>query len=336
MDKKKITEILSDDDPEAVRRLSSEADRTRKKNTGDTVHLRAIIEISNHCRRNCLYCGMNRDNLRLERYRVPESDILGAARMAAGMGFDTAVIQSGEDPGLSRGYISRLVSKIIASTGLAVTLSLGERSFEDFKEWKKAGAARYLLKFETSDDALYSYIHPPAEEVKRTRMEMLAELKLLGYEVGSGVMAGLPGQTVESMADDLLAFRNLDLDMISISPYIPHNKTVLGKRWKDAPTDGDRMQKLVIKMTALARLLCPRANIPATTALSVLRPGTGKVLALSAGANVVMQNFTPEPYIYLYDIYEGKTARPPWNEELHREFLNFLASMGRTLQSRKC
>jgi biotin synthase len=328
MNKKGIVAILKNNAPEFLKWLCAEADRIRKINIGDEVHLRALVEISNYCRRECLYCGLNKNNRSLERFRMNSDEVVAAALKAEKMGFGTIVIQSGEDPGLTSDFISELVKTISSSTSLAITLSLGERNQDEYKEWKEAGADRYLLKFETSDDELYNRIHPPIKEVKKTRIEILKELKDMGYEAGNGVMVGLPGQTLESLADDLLIFQELDLDMVASGPYIPHPETELGKL-KNSGYDIKYIESLTIKMIALARILCPKANIPATTALTVMDPEKGRMLALQAGANVIMPDFTPEPYKQMYEIYAGKTDSPLWDDEHQRGLLKFLASIGR-------
>jgi biotin synthase len=222
------------------------------------------------------------------------------------------VLQAGEDPGLKTQFITEVVTRIKNQTQLAVTLSLGERTVPELKLWRRAGADRYLLRFETSDRALFDMIHPGLRGVASDRIEMLRQLKSLGYETGSGIMVGLPGQSYESVARDIALFRELDLDMIGIGPFIPHKETPLGQ----LPADHDLLaarevpqgEAMVYKAVALARLVCPQANIPATTALATINRKEGRELALRRGANVVMPNLTPLKYRRLYEIYPDKAC----------------------------
>jgi biotin synthase len=328
MNRKEIVEILKSRDRAFLEKVWAEADKVRSYNVGSEVHLRALVEISNYCRRECLYCGLNKNNALLKRFRMPLSEIVETAERASAMGFGTLVIQSGEDPVLSADFISGLINRVRSVTPMAITLSLGERSIDEYRKWKEAGADRYLLKFETSDDNYFEKIHPAIEEVKISRIEILRQLKKIGYEAGSGVMVGLPGQSVESLADDLLIFKELDLDMAASGPYISHPNTELGRN-VDPGYDAGEIELRAVTMIALARLLCPKANIPATTALTVMDPERGRILALQAGANVVMPDFTPEPYKSLYEIYAGKTESPLWDNDRQRGLLKLLESIGR-------
>ncbi len=204
------------------------ADEIRRAYVGDEVHLRGLIEISNHCVRECRYCGLHISNRKLTRYRMSADEIISCALKARDFGFGTVVMQSGEDYGITRDFMAEVIRRIKRESGLAVTLSLGERSRDDLRAWKEAGADRYLLRFETSDSRLYKEIHPPLAGKRSDRIEILRELGRLGYEVGSGVMIGIPGQTFASLANDIEAFRRLNLDMIGVGPYILHPDTALG------------------------------------------------------------------------------------------------------------
>ncbi|MCX7046576.1 MAG: radical SAM protein [Candidatus Sumerlaeota bacterium] len=233
------TEILSwllESDVERLEELWRRADETRKANVGDEVHLRGLIEFSNYCARQCAYCGLRAPNQKIVRYRMTQDDILECARKAVEFGYGTVVMQSGEDYGVTQEWMANVIRLIRRETPLAVTLSLGERSDEDMRVWREAGADRYLLRFETSNDTLYEKIHPSLPGKKSDRCAILRTLKSLGYEAGSGVMIGIPGQTYEDLVNDLLLFRELDLDMIGIGPYIPHPETPLG-----APIDDLRL-----------------------------------------------------------------------------------------------
>lgn len=285
----------------ALEPLWAAADAVRRAAVGDAVHLRGLIEISNHCVRSCHYCGLRRESRHLHRYRMRPEEILDCAREAAILGYGTVVLQGGEDPGLTRAGIAELVLRIKAETGLAVTLSLGERCEADLRAWRKAGADRYLLRFETSNARLFRRIHPGT----RNRFGALRQLRDLGYAIGTGIMVGLPGQDWESLADDLLRFRDLDADMIGIGPFLPNPCTPLGAA-PIGPVPNDELTTL--KAIALTRLLCPEANIPSTTALASLDPAMGRELGLLRGANVVMPNVTPAPYRQWYAIYPGKAC----------------------------
>ncbi len=323
------------------------ADQTRRENVGDEVHLRGLVEISNFCARQCGYCGLRTGNAGLERYRLSDEEILGCAAKAVEFGYGTVVLQSGEDPGLSQDRITALVKKIKAATPLAVTLSLGERDDEELAAWRQAGADRYLLRFETSNRTLFDRIHPPAHSprplagegaevravVQRNRLDILHTLRHLGYEVGSGVMIGIPGQTFYDLANDIELFATLDLDMIGVGPYLRHPDTPLADAatWPDAP-DGLQVsatEEMTYKVVALARLVCPRANIPATTALATLNTAQGRELGLSRGANVVMPNLTPTQYRALYEIYPDKACIAETGEACHHCLTGRIQGIGR-------
>ncbi|MCX7829816.1 MAG: [FeFe] hydrogenase H-cluster radical SAM maturase HydE [Acidobacteria bacterium] len=327
MNKNQIICILKKLEPSDIDEVFKKADKVRKEFLGDEVHLRAIIEISNHCAKDCAYCGLNRTNKKLERYRMGKEEILKAAEKCAQFGFKTIVLQSGEDPALSQEFISETVKEIKERFDVAITLSLGERDFEDYKIWKECGADRYLLKFETTDANLYQTAHPSLIAKKNRRIEILKKLKEIGYEVGSGIMVGLPFQSYDSLVEDLFLIKDLDLDMIAIGPYIPHKETLFSKKLDKIEIR--EVEKTTLLLIALARILCPTANIPSTTALSVLDPQEGRVMGLKCGANVVMPDLTPEPYKSMYEIYEGKTKSKEWSKEEHEKLLNTLKKAGR-------
>jgi len=228
------------------------------------------------------------------------------------LGYGTVVMQAGEDDGLAAEWIAEIVRWIKRETSLAVTLSLGERQADELRSWREAGADRYLLRFETSDAALFRAIHPQRRAGGADRLTLLRQLKALGYEAGGGVMVGIPGQSFASLAEDVLAFRALDLDMIGIGPYIAHPATPLGSgalRPPIAPEDqAPSTEEMVYKMVALARIVCPTANIPSTTALATINKVNGRKEGLRVGANVVMPNLTPVKYRSLYQIYPAKAC----------------------------
>ena len=239
-------------------------------------------------------------------------EIVEAAQQAMKFGYGTVVLQAGEDYGITAEWLAEIIRRIKNETPLAVTLSLGERPDKDLVVWRKAGADRYLLRFETSDRNLFEEIHPPPGNRDCDRIAILRQLKKIGYEVGSGVMVGIPGQTYASVANDLALFRELDLDMIGIGPFIPHPQTPLGSGFKIfPPVNGEQVpnnELMVYKAVALTRLVRPDANIPATTALATINKKSGRELGLQRGANVFMPNLTPLKYRRLYEIYPNKAC----------------------------
>lgn len=332
MQKTEILAWLRETSPERLELLYSEADRIRRANVGDAVHLRGLIEISNHCVRACGYCGISTHNKNLVRYRMTKEEIRGCAQQAVAFGYGTVVLQSGEDPGLSREFITEVIRIIKAETPLAVTLSLGERSFQELCDWKAAGADRYLLRFETSDKKLFDAIHPPAPGCTDSdRLTLLNMLKSIGYEPGSGVMIGIPGQTFESLANDILLFRELDLDMIGVGPFIPHPRTPLASENHGVAGQVPNSEEMAYKVIALARLLRPDANIPSTTALATLNLAQGRELGLQRGANIVMPNLTPLKYRALYEIYPAKACIRETADDCNACLLRRIESIGRTV-----
>lgn len=293
LSKKEIVDILSSPDTD----IFKEADAVRKKYVGDGVHLRGLIEFSNICKCNCLYCGLQSSNKHVNRYRLSKDEILDIAKKGVDEGFKTIVLQSGEDEFFNTKLMCEIISEI-KNLGVALTLSIGEKSFEDYKAFKDAGADRYLLRIETTDKNLYKKMHPYANF--DNRMRCLYDLKKLGYETGTGCLVGLPEQTLESLADDILFFNELNADMVGIGPFIPHPDTSL----KNANTGN---LDLAIKVMAITRILLKDINIPATTAMESLR-ADGRLLALQSGANVVMPNLTDDCHKKMYEIYPNKIS----------------------------
>jgi len=333
MQRNEILYWLRETDPVRLDDLWRLADRTRQDHVGGEVHLRGLIELSNHCVRLCGYCGLRADNVGLRRYRMSDDEVLASAHEAVGFGYGTVVLQSGEDPALTCWRMAGLIQRIKAETPLAVTLSLGERTDDELAAWRQAGANRYLLRFETSNQELYARIHPPRPGQMSNRLTILETLRELGYEVGSGVLIGIPGQTYDDLANDIELFARLDLDMVGVGPYLCHPDTPLANRnvWPNAPDDEQvpRDEQMVYKVIALTRLVCPRANIPATTALATLNTHQGRELGLTRGANVVMPNLTPREYRVLYEIYPNKACIAETGEACHHCLNARLESIGR-------
>ena len=296
LSKEEIVQLLGN--PQYDQALFAAADEVRQKFVGDEVHLRGLIEFSNICKNNCLYCGLRRDNLKLKRYRMSPEEIVALARRAIkDFGFKTIVMQSGEDLWFTPERLKPILAEI-KKLDVAITLSIGEKSFEEYKAYKEAGADRYLIRIETTDKDLYHRLDPGMSWDERK--ECLVNLGKLGYEVGSGIMVGLPGQTLESIADDLLFLQDMQIDMAGIGPFIPHPDTPL----KD---EKGRAFELSLRTMAIMRLLLPDINIPATTAMETLHP-EGRIIALQCGANVIMPNVTEGEYRQLYELYPGKAA----------------------------
>jgi biotin synthase len=310
LDREAVGRWIREDDPARLERLWAAADAVRRAQVGDEVHLRGLVELSNFCVRQCAYCGIRAGHRGLTRYRMTADEVVACAREIMSFRYGTAVLQAGEDYGLTRDWVSDVVRRIKAETPLAVTLSLGERPEEDLRAWREAGADRYLLRFETSDPELYARIHPQRPGQEYERFWMLRRLRELGYEVGSGMMVGIPGQTWDTLARDVLTLREYDLDMIGIGPFIPHPDTPLGSgEFADAgPDQVPPSEDVVLRAVALARLMCPGSNIPSTTALATINPLRGREHGLQRGANVVMPNFTPSEYRVLYEIYPGQAC----------------------------
>jgi biotin synthase len=330
---------LRETDDTRLEELWREADRVRHENVGDEVHLRGLVEFSNHCARLCGYCGLRRDNRELGRYRMTSDEILACAREAVRFGYGTVVLQSGEDFGATAEWVAEVVRRIKSETPLAVTLSLGERREPELLLWRHAGADRYLLRFETSNEQLYDRIHPSLPGVRSDRIALLRRLREIGYEVGSGVMVGIPGQSWDDLAGDLEMFRHLDLDMIGVGPYIPHPATPLGTARAGAETpelppadEQVRNDELTaLKAVALTRLVCPRSNIPSTTALATIDRDHGRELGLMRGANIVMPNLTPPEYRIDYEIYPGKACVTETAEICHGCLSGRIRSIGRSI-----
>ncbi len=321
--------------------LWAEAHRARMDAVGHCVHLRAIVEFSNYCRQDCLYCGLRRSNAKVARYRMDPDEIVRAAVVAWRVHkFGTFVLQSGEDPGYPPYGLARAIRGIKESTNAAVTLSVGEAPDRYYRVWREAGADRFLLKFETSDPDLFAMLKPTT--TLAARMNRLRRLREMGYQVGSGIILGLPGQDRLSVARDLILCGEEDYEMVSIGPFVPHPDTPLGQPARNRgqtqaaatvlPSARTPDVRSTLNTIAVARLLTPMAHIPATTALGVVGRldcgwrgqaagylttmgaicgdlqyfGDARYLALLAGANVLMLDVTPWKYRGLYEIYPGK------------------------------
>lgn len=275
----------------------------KQREVGDKVYLRGLIELGNRCRKNCLYCGIRRDNTSVVRYELSVGQVIEAAKYAYENGYGSLVIQSGEQQSERfTDYICELVSEIkeLSSQKLGITLSLGEQSESTYQRWFNAGAHRYLLRIESSSPQLYSSIHP-ADHLFDERILCLKYLRSTGYQVGTGVMIGLPGQALDNLAEDLLFLRDFNIDMCGMGPYIEHpNAPLVASQYTL-----DQRFKLSLRMIALLRILMPDINIAATTALHAIDP-TGREQGIAVGANIIMPNITPPELRASYKLYNNK------------------------------
>jgi len=290
LDRIEILRWLTETRSEALNDLWQEADRLRKEHVGEEVHLRGLIEISNHCLRQCHYCGLRAGNRDITRYRMNPDEIVACAKQAGDFGYGTVVLQAGEDEGLTLEGVAQIVKRIKAEAAVAVTLSLGERSVDELRAWREAGADRYLLRFE------------------------------------------IPGQNYEDLANDLALFRELDLDMIGVGPFIAHPATPFGQaETAHAEDQVPASELMTYKMIALARLVCPDANIPSTTALATLNIAEGRELGLQRGANIVMPNMTPPEYRVHYEIYPAKACIRETSDMCNRCITGRIEKLGREI-----
>lgn len=291
-----ILNILSSD--EYDNELFIEADKIRREIYGEDVYIRGLIEFTNYCKNDCLYCGIRRSNLKCDRYRLSKKDIYKCCDTGYELGFRTYVLQGGEDMSFSDKDICEIVYNIKTEyPDCAVTLSIGERSKKSYLDFKNAGADRYLLRHETANEEHYKKLHPLSMSLEN-RKKCLFILKELGYQVGSGFMVGSPYQKSEHLVEDLRFLQELQPDMIGIGPFLSHKNTP----FKDFD-NGDL--NLTLRLIALLRLLFPKALIPSTTALGTLHPN-GRELGLKCGANVVMPNLSPVKTRKKYDLYDNK------------------------------
>ena len=286
LDKDDIISLLQVEDRNEIILLYQKADEVRKQYCGDEVHLRGIIEFSNYCEQECLYCGLRKSNYSLTRYRMSKDEILNTAGVIYQNGIRTIVLQSGEDFDGTAEDIEDIIKSIKDEFDIAITLSLGERSFSEYKMWRKAGADRYLLKHETANPGLYSIYH--SKQRLQDRLDHLIYLKSIGYQIGSGNLVGMPQQTLNDLADDIILCKELDVDMASFSPFIPSPNTPYRKQSACGIN-------LILKVMAAGRIVLKNSHIPATTALGTMDQ-YGREKGLQVGANVIMPNYTPAPY----------------------------------------
>ena len=284
--------MLGEEEKSVIGILFDQANRIRRVFVGDDVHLSGLIEFSNYCRRDCLFCHLRKSNGKIVRYRMTGADILAAVVQAENLGFKNIVLQSGEDTDYRIEDLCGLIQRIRLNTRITVTLSIGERSHEDYARLREAGVDRYLLRFETFDPRLFQSLKP--DSVYADRLRCLEWLMEIGYRVGSGSIAGLPGQSAESIADDILKLKELKLDVISVGPYISRPDTPLRNSANGKIDD-------VLRVTALMRIVARNTHIAATMAIDCIDP-EGRQRALQCGANVLMPDLTPLNYRKHYQV----------------------------------
>lgn len=298
LSRKELHELLTTDKYDSS--LIKSADEIRQQIYGKDVYIRGLIEFTNYCKNNCYYCGIRCGNTKAERYRLTKEEILACCREGYKLGFRTFVMQGGEDPYFTDEKICDIVSSIRKEfPDCAITLSIGEKSYESYLSYYKAGANRFLLRHETAESDHYNKLHPKEMSLE-TRKRCLYDLKKIGFQVGSGFMVGSPFQTVDNIISDLEFLYELQPDMIGIGPYIVHKETPFAE-YKSGSVE------LTVRLIAILRHMFPYALIPSTTALGTLHP-EGREMGLRAGANVVMPNLSPLAYRKLYDLYENKIS----------------------------
>ncbi|GHV83186.1 [FeFe] hydrogenase H-cluster radical SAM maturase HydE [Spirochaetia bacterium] len=297
-DDRELLRLITTNDQNDMNELFAAARSVRETHYGKEVFFRGLIEFTNYCKNDCLYCGIRRSNKNVERYRLTLAQILQCCQMGSMLGYHTFVLQGGEDPYFNDDRITEMISAIHKEyPDHAITVSIGERSRESYEKIFSAGAARYLLRHESANNEHYCKLHP-AEMSLANRKKCLFELKEIGFQVGAGFMVGAPYQTPENLLDDLHFLRELQPAMIGIGPFIPQADTPFAN-------EGGGSLEQTLRMVALSRLMIPKALIPATTALGTINP-FGREKALNAGANVVMPNLSPKEYRKLYALYDNK------------------------------
>ena len=299
LNKEEFVEIIKQQDNSEIRELlKEEAVKLRKQYYGTKVFTRGLIEFTNHCKNDCYYCGIRRSNSNAKRYRLSEEDILSCCENGYELGFRTFVLQGGEDVWYTDEKLVEIIRKIKAAyPDCALTLSIGEKSYESYKRYREAGADRYLLRHETADEEHYQSLHP-AEMSLDNRKRCLYDLKKLGYQVGAGFMVGSPGQTMETLAEDLLFLQDLQPEMVGIGPFIPHHDTCFAEKPAGSVDE-------TLFLLSVIRILLPSVLLPATTALGTM-DSRGREKGLQVGANVVMPNLSPVKTRKQYDLYDNK------------------------------
>jgi len=303
--------------------LHKRADEVRRRSYENKVYMRGLIEFTNYCSRNCVYCGIRRDNKKAQRYRLTEDEILECAAVGNELGYKTIVLQGGEDSYFTDSRLVEIIKKIKSMfPENAITLSIGERSYESYKKLFEAGADRYLLRHETASEELYAKLHPGASF--KNRAKCLKNLKEIGFQIGAGFMVGLPGQTNEDIVKDLMFLKELKPHMCGIGPFIPHEDTPL-KNYKGGTLE------VTTLMLSIVRLLLPKVLLPATTALGTIDK-TGREKGIKAGGNVIMPNLSPIGVRAKYALYNGKISTGDEAAECRRDIEKRINDIGYEIQ----
>lgn len=338
MDKNEIIQFLrcceNDSDLVGLQRQSEEV---TLRQVGNAIHFRGLIEFSNLCTRDCFYCGIRKSNTHAMRYTLTPEEIIEIARWSALQGYGSIALQSGErQDAVFIEFVIGILRKIKAATtsptlphGVGITLSVGEQSRETYQRFFDAGAHRYLLRIEASNPSLFRQIHPP-EQSFEVRRRCLTYLREIGYQVGTGVMIGLPGQSYEDLADDILFFRDMDVDMIGMGPYLVHHQTPMNRYLAENERNRILIYKKSLAMIAATRIVLPKVNIASTTALQTIAPG-GRLQGLRFGANVLMPQTTPPCFRRNYLLYEGKPSMDENAAEIRDALERDIHSIGRII-----
>ncbi len=322
LDKEDIRYLMTLNDPEDLILLQSEADRLREVFLKKSVCVHGVVEFSNYCESNCTYCGLNCTNTELPRYRMTPQEVIDVAKDAvARLGFKMIVLQSGEDNFYDDETIVQIIKGIKKGKPVLIFLSIGERGFESYQKFRKAGAKGSLFRFETSDPKLFKKLHPDSN--LETRLEHIKFMKDLGFLVASGPLVGLPNQSLDSILDDILLMRDLKVDMASIGTFVPHQATPLGQN----PAGSQELTKKVIAATRMA--LSPNLRIPIATSLETVTQGSARAEILQSGGNSLMLNLTPAKYRHQYDIYPERFGEKETVEDLVAESKKLVSSLGR-------
>ncbi|MDA3810320.1 MAG: [FeFe] hydrogenase H-cluster radical SAM maturase HydE [Spirochaetaceae bacterium] len=327
-----IENLLFLSEKEDIRLLQNRANEVLNQYVGDSVYYRGIVEFSNICFLDCYYCGIRKSNNNVDRYTLPKEDIISSAKWCADQGYGSVVLQSGErHDEFFINFVEDLIKEIKKVTiseklphGVGITLSVGEHNKETYERFFNAGAHRYLLRIETTNDELYRELHPEVQKLEE-RKECLNSLRECSYQVGTGVMIGLPGQSVQMLAEDILFFKEQNIDMIGMGPYLVHNETPMAGK---SQMDRDPLLQLSLNMIAVCRIILKDVNIAATTALQAVVPD-GRERGLSYGANVTMPNITPTEVRSSYKLYEGKPCMDEGRQECKSCLLGRVHSIGR-------
>ena len=314
---------LTLDDEIAWQRIDAAADALKERFCGRRVALRGLVECSNVCSKNCRYCGIRGGNAKIRRYRLTADEIVACCRQAADWGYGSVALQAGEIESEENTRFYEDILMRLADSGLGVTLSLGEQTDAVYRRWREAGAARYLLRIESSNPSLYGALHPATHSWTR-RVDCLRTLRRLNYQTGTGVMIALPGQTAEDLARDIIFFGDIGADMIGMGPYLPHPDAVLPGKVMLPPF------RTALRMVALTRLYLHDVNIAATTALQAMA-SDGRERAIRCGANVIMPNLTPLRFREGYQLYAGKPGTDENAEDARRALERSLAAIGETI-----